>query len=144
MSESNSPKSLPVSEKKMRVLLRGLIIIGLFSGVLMGIFLNKKPEKLSDNTHKSVQSGSNKPHQFSAKIYELVQKKRCAGCHGTRGQGRLSITAPPLAGQSKEMLINKIKRYRSGEIDNPAMQLMTRDLSDQEIELLADYYSHFK
>ncbi|MBE8215502.1 MAG: c-type cytochrome [Endozoicomonadaceae bacterium] len=81
---------------------------------------------------------------FSAKTYELVHKKRCAGCHGTRGQGRLSITAPPLAGQTQSQLIQKIKAYRSGDINHPAMRLMTQDLTDHEIDQLAYYYSQFK
>ena len=81
--------------------------------------------------------------QFSAETYRFVQSKACAGCHGSKGQGRYSITAPPLAGQSAETLKKKIKAYRDGERHNPAMRLVTQHLTDEEIARLADYYSSF-
>lgn len=94
-----------------------------------------------DNTNKS----GGPPVTATAPVatLKLLQKKGCAGCHGTKGQGRLSVTAPPLAGQSARELARKIRAFRAGETGTPAMRLMTRNLTDAEIDQLAGYYAQF-
>ena len=75
---------------------------------------------------------------------KLVQTKGCASCHGTKGQGNPYMKGPRLAGQSSDNLIKKLKGYRSGELKNPTMGVMSASLTDDEISGLAQYFSQFK
>ncbi|WP_415837446.1 c-type cytochrome [Parendozoicomonas haliclonae] len=75
---------------------------------------------------------------------QLVQMKGCASCHGTKGQGNPSMKGPKLAGQNKAELIAKLKAYRAGERNNPTMAMMAYNLSDEDINTLAEYFSQFQ
>ena len=75
---------------------------------------------------------------------QLVQSKGCASCHGTKGQGNTMMKGPKLAGQTQEELATKIKAYQSGEKKNPTMAMMTYSLSEQDIDILAAYFSQFR
>jgi cytochrome c oxidase subunit 2 len=39
----------------------------------------------------------------------------CAGCHGARGEGKASLQAPALAGQTDWYLVTQLERFRSGQ-----------------------------
>ncbi len=78
------------------------------------------------------------------KQFKLLQSRGCSSCHGTKGQGRPAMGAPKLAGQTQESLSKKLKAYRSGERSNPIMKSMTQSLSDEDISLLATWFSQLK
>lgn len=141
MTIKNSNNKTSTKRQKIRRWIKVVLCIMIIPVTSAYIFFHKKMS--SPPTQPSLQLAEN-TQPFSAKNYKLIQNKRCAGCHGTKGQGRLSVTAPPLAGQNKKVLIRKIKAYRSGENNNPAMRLMTKDLTDEEINVLAEYYSQFQ
>jgi cytochrome c553 len=70
----------------------------------------------------------------------------CVGCHGVRGKGVGPKTSmyPVLGGQQKEYLRDQITRFRDGyrtNSPNDIMNNMTKLLTDDEIEGLADYIS---
>lgn len=75
---------------------------------------------------------------------QLVQAKGCASCHGTKGQGNTMMKGPKLAGQTQKELAAKMKAYQNGEKKNPTMAMMTYSLTEQDIEILAAYFSQFK
>lgn len=85
----------------------------------------------------------------SAHIDRLVRKGDvsrmivpCASCHGAHGEGK-NIT-PALAGQVPEYFVRTIKAYqdkhRHNDV-NDGMGQFTHDLTDKEIQALADYYA---
>lgn len=74
---------------------------------------------------------------------KLVTSKGCVSCHGTRGQGKWLVRAPKLAGRSQLELETLLKSYRNGEHTNSAMNTVTSDLTDQEIKIMAQYFSQF-
>lgn len=70
----------------------------------------------------------------------------CINCHGSNGKGRLPVTSmfPVIGGQHKEYLRNQIMSFRNQERTNSASGVMnniTKLLSDEEIDALADYIS---
>ena len=67
----------------------------------------------------------------------------CASCHGSAGQGE-KIDVPRLAGQKAPYLEATLSAYKRGERANDIyqrMRLIAGKLSDEEIRLLAEFYS---
>ena len=63
----------------------------------------------------------------------------CAGCHGPSGAG-LPVQYPRLAGQHGDYTKAQLTAFRQGERTNsPQMASIAANLSDKEIEALADY-----
>lgn len=63
----------------------------------------------------------------------------CGGCHGANGEGKGGN--PKIAGHSKGDLIADLKAYRSGAKKHAAMNAVTKNLSDADIEEMAAFYS---
>ena len=66
--------------------------------------------------------------------------QRCQGCHRVDGAGNPPFI-PPLAGKSREYLIEQLTRFKNGDRPSPTMSPIARGLSEQEIEEAATYYS---
>ena len=64
----------------------------------------------------------------------------CAACHGANGIST-SDQFPILAGQYKDYLIQALHEYQKGGRTNPIMKGMAANLSDQDIQDLAAYFS---
>lgn len=62
----------------------------------------------------------------------------CFGCHGPAGHGGF---APKLAGQAVEILKKKITDFKTGATKGTLMNGIAAPLKDQDIELLAKYFS---
>lgn len=70
----------------------------------------------------------------------------CFTCHGSKGMGERQ-DIPALAGQQPEYFANTFKEYKSGTRHNDVysrMRLISEQLSDEEIEQLAQYYYQLK
>lgn len=83
------------------------------------------------------------------KLYH--ETKYCYTCHGIEGKKPVDapkdIVYPIISGQNKEYLIQQLKLFRSGYRNSGDSSLMTayaRILSDEEIEVIADYLSKVK
>jgi len=86
---------------------------------------------------------------FDAKIDKIIRKgdvsrmiTPCASCHGAHGEGN-GIT-PAIAGQVPEYFIRTMKAYQTKDRNNDVnegMSQFTHDLTDEEIQALADYYA---
>lgn len=68
----------------------------------------------------------------------------CVSCHGERGKGAATINPqyPVIGGQHRRYLQKQLLEWRANERVNDPSQLMnsiTKQLSDQEIDALADY-----
>jgi len=65
---------------------------------------------------------------------------QCFVCHGADGLAKVP-DAPNLAGQNEGYLVKALKEYKSGKRENEMMNTMARNLSDQDIALVAAYFS---
>lgn len=66
----------------------------------------------------------------------------CASCHGTHGLAVKGMES--LAGKSKEELQSKMLDFKSGKKPATLMHQLAKGYSDEQIELLASYYSALK
>lgn len=64
----------------------------------------------------------------------------CGGCHGAKGNST-NPQWPNLAAQQSTYIINQLNAFKKGERNNPVMQPMAANLSDEDIANLAAYYS---
>ena len=67
----------------------------------------------------------------------------CAVCHGMNGIGT-NPDVPNLAGESVNYLEKQLKAYRSGERQNEQMSIIAKDLSDDDILNVSEWFSNFK
>jgi len=67
----------------------------------------------------------------------------CAACHGTAGHSA-TRTVEPLAGKPKERIIELMQAFRSGKKPATIMQQISKGYSDQQIEMVATYFSEQK
>ena len=64
----------------------------------------------------------------------------CQACHGLDGLSK-NPEAPNLAGQIEGYLVKSLRDYRSGERKHDAMNIVAKDLSDEDIADVAAYYA---
>jgi cytochrome c553 len=72
-------------------------------------------------------------------VSEIVNT-RCATCHGVLGQSTSPIF-PSLAGQNPEYLVKQLKDFRSKKRVSETMAPQVADLSDDNINALAAFFS---
>lgn len=73
-----------------------------------------------------------------AAIPALVSQ--CLPCHGPNGQSPYDDW-PSLAGQKKTYLIQQLQHFQSGERSHPMMLPVVADLTEADMEVVADYLS---
>jgi len=64
----------------------------------------------------------------------------CASCHGTEGRSVTQEVAP-LAGLPREHIAAQMKAFRDGSRPATVMHQIAKGYSDQQIELIADYFA---
>jgi cytochrome c553 len=65
---------------------------------------------------------------------------QCQTCHGLDGMSKLP-EAPHIAGQPVPYLIKSLNDYRQGVRKNEMMDVVAKELTDQDVADLAAYYS---
>jgi len=67
----------------------------------------------------------------------------CQGCHGIPGYRHVypDYRVPRLGGQHAQYIVNALQEYKSKARSNTTMQAIAADLSDQDMQDLAAYYS---
>jgi cytochrome c553 len=68
----------------------------------------------------------------------------CAACHGAEGNKPTAPEQPILAGQYPDYLIKALTDYKTGKRSNPIMKAFAGQLSRQEMEDLAAWFSSQK
>lgn len=63
----------------------------------------------------------------------------CANCHGTTGTAQGAT--PSLAGRQKDYIVEQVKAFRDGKRPATIMHQLSKGYTDQQIELIADYFS---
>lgn len=79
-----------------------------------------------------------KPKAAAQDIGKLT--KACATCHGADGQG-IGPDNPNIGGQNEQYLLSALRAYQNGTRQNDTMSAMLTDLSDQQLQELATYYT---
>ena len=64
----------------------------------------------------------------------------CAACHGKQGISREDVY-PNIGGQNEAYLLSALRAYQSGSREEPRMNAMTKDLTDQQLQELAAHYA---
>ena len=67
----------------------------------------------------------------------------CAVCHGVDGIGK-NPDVPNLAGESQQYIQKQLKAFRSGGRQHEQMSIIAKDLTDDDIKNLADWFSSLK
>ena len=65
----------------------------------------------------------------------------CAACHGPEGNKPSAPDQPVLAGQYEDYLVRALTDYKIGRRENPIMKGFAAQLSKQDIEDLAAWFS---
>jgi len=65
----------------------------------------------------------------------------CAACHGAEGNKPSAPDQPILAGQYPDYLVKALSDYKSGKRSNPIMKAFAGQLSKQEMEDVAAWFS---
>jgi cytochrome c553 len=64
----------------------------------------------------------------------------CQACHGMEGLSK-NPEAPNLAGQIENYTAKALNEYRSGERKNESMNIVAKDLTDEEIANVSAFYA---
>ena len=64
----------------------------------------------------------------------------CAGCHGTLGASA-GLTMPSLAGQSKEAIVDAMKKFKSGERPSTVMGRLAKGYTDADFATMGGFYA---
>ncbi len=77
----------------------------------------------------------------AAKIYQ-----KCAGCHGEKGRHKAFNRSGIIGGEPKEEILEKLKFFKEGDFPSQStskvMKKQLKNLSEEDLEKLADYISH--
>lgn len=66
----------------------------------------------------------------------------CASCHGTNGHAVTGMVA--LAGMDKAYMVKTMQEFKTGKRPATVMHQLAKGYSDDQIVLIADYYSKQK
>ncbi|MCT7377083.1 c-type cytochrome [Chelativorans salis] len=72
-----------------------------------------------------------------------IASAQCRTCHGLDGIAQIPV-APHLAGESEIYLQTQLKAFRSGKRTNEMMDVVAKNLTDDDIANVAAWYSAIK
>jgi cytochrome c553 len=67
----------------------------------------------------------------------------CAACHGTDGRP-VTKEVIPLAGLPRDHIMSQMQAFREGKRPATVMHQIAKGYTDQQIELMADYFASQK
>ncbi len=74
--------------------------------------------------------------------------KKCAGCHGAKGEKKALGKSAVIGGMDVATLVNDLKEYKAGKRNVHGMGMMMKtqvqSLSDADIQTLAEYIHGLK
>ncbi|HVL58505.1 MAG TPA: hypothetical protein VM491_18545, partial [Burkholderiaceae bacterium] len=65
----------------------------------------------------------------------------CANCHGTSGRALPGAGMPSLAGLPRDVFLEQMRGFRAGTRTATIMHQLSKGYTDEQIELLADYFA---
>lgn len=106
----------------------------------MVAFLRQLPQ-LDGAGYQRLVYGEEPATQSSPNDVGTLAGSRCARCHGPDGNGRGAGAFPKLAGQHEAYLLAAMKAYAAGERASGLMEPIAAELTSEEMQQLAQYYS---
>lgn len=88
--------------------------------------------------------GSPATAQDAAALYQRATAATCANCHGTDGRTVAGSAIPALAGMPKAYMVSQMRAFRDGTRSATVMHQLAKGLTEQQIELVADYFAATK
>ena len=88
-------------------------------------------------------AGVGAPAMAQDAVYARNLASTCFTCHGTDGRS-VGGVPPGLAGQSKALLLQKLKDFKAGKSPATIMHQQAKGYSDQELEVIAGYFAGVK
>lgn len=85
------------------------------------------------------QAQAAKPAALPKHIQDIINT-RCALCHGPEGESANAVY-PRLAAQHPDYLQKQLKDFRDGRRKSDTMSEMAKDLQDEDIVVLANYFA---
>lgn len=79
--------------------------------------------------------------QDSAALHMRGLAAACANCHGTEGRTTEGSAIPSLAGMPKSYMIMQMKAFREGTRPATVMHQLSKGLTEQQIDSLANYFA---
>lgn len=64
----------------------------------------------------------------------------CVACHGADGKGK-AAQYPDLQGKPVEYIVAQLQYFKSGLRENPAMNVIAGPLSQEDIQMLAEFFN---
>ncbi|MGB6604501.1 MAG: cytochrome c [Steroidobacteraceae bacterium] len=108
------------------------------------ITMHAQAEELSDQDMADIAAYfAGAPLKPTGKSEGTVPKAAtlCVSCHGQDGVA-VAPMYPSLAGQHEDYLVRALDEYKRGGRKNPIMKGFAANLSDEDIETIAQYFSH--
>ena len=69
-----------------------------------------------------------------------ANNQACTGCHGPQGNHPNAEDRPKIGGQYHDYIAHALQAYRAGDRSNITMMGQAKELSDQQIADLAEYF----
>jgi cytochrome c553 len=85
--------------------------------------------------------GAGKAERGKEKAAQKINNQACADCHGATGDAPKEKDQPILAGQYPDYIAKALSDYKSGKRKNAVMNGVAKELSKQDIEDLAAWFS---
>lgn len=83
------------------------------------------------------------PQAAVAGDYDLETVSLCVACHGADGMGK-AAQYPDLQGKPAEYLLAQLRYFKSGQRPGSTMNVVAAQLSDEDMQMLAGFYSQVK
>ena len=88
--------------------------------------------------------GAGNAERGKAKAAQKINNQSCAECHGPSGDAPKDKENPILASQYADYIAKALSDYKSGKRVNAVMNGVAKELSKQDIEDLAAWFSRQK
>lgn len=82
--------------------------------------------------------------QDSAALHMRSLAATCANCHGTDGRTTEGSAIPSLVGMPKSYMVMQMKAFKEGTRPATVMHQITKGITDQQIDSIANYFAATK
>ncbi len=74
-------------------------------------------------------------------LHQRADAATCANCHGSEGRAVPGSSVPSIAGLPRDYMVAQMKAFKDGSRPATVMHQLTKGLTDQQIESMADYFA---
>lgn len=79
--------------------------------------------------------------QEAAALHQRADAATCANCHGSEGRAVPGSSVPSIAGLPRDYMVAQMKAFKDGSRPATVMHQLTKGLTDQQIQSMADYFA---